>query len=303
MNAPAGDVLDALVRAAASDDPAAFDATLGRVLEHARDAADPPLALQALIAQRLQTGGGPPAEELPAGESPAGDLRAAPWSRGSGVVAALAVAPRWARYAKGLVLLGAGMAIGFAWGRAPQWWQGTEPSEREAPVDIPLVPPAERPSPLPASSTPSAPTASNTPPAPAPMASRTPAPAPLVRAHSVPTRATRTPDAESLRLALEQLRKAQLFLRAGEPQRALEALDQLEARVPTSVLQEEREVTRTLAWCDTGDPQDAARASALAQRLLERAPDSVYAVSLRESCAGKAALLEQMREHTSNRGR
>jgi hypothetical protein len=102
---------------------------------------------------------------------------------------------------------------------------------------------------------------------------------------------------DSLRFVLEQLRKAQLFLRAGEPARAIAALDLLDARVPGPVLQEEREVTRALALCDSGQ---TALAAALAQRVLARSPDSAYAVSLRESCAGKAQLLEEIRERTSN---
>jgi hypothetical protein len=102
---------------------------------------------------------------------------------------------------------------------------------------------------------------------------------------------------DALRFALEQLRRAQLFLRAREPARALDALDVLDARVEAALLRDEREVMRTLALCDAGDEM---RANALARRVLERAPDSAYAVSLGESCAGRAALLEQMRERTSN---
>jgi hypothetical protein len=104
-------------------------------------------------------------------------------------------------------------------------------------------------------------------------------------------------NADALRFALEQLRQAQLFLRGHEPVRALDALDALDARVAPAILQDEREVMRTLALCDAGDE---ARANALAKRVLERAPDSAYSASLRESCAGRSALLEQMRERTSN---
>jgi hypothetical protein len=107
-------------------------------------------------------------------------------------------------------------------------------------------------------------------------------------------------NADALRFALEQLRRAQLFLRAREPARALDALDVLDARVPAAVLRDEREVMRTLALCDAGDER---RANALAKRVLERAPDSAYAASLRESCAGSSTLLEQMRERTSNPAR
>ena len=121
------------------------------------------------------------------------------------------------------------------------------------------------------------------------------------------TRATRDaradvgePSPDTLRIALEQLRKAQLFLSASEPGRALAALDELDARVPAAVLADEREVTRVLALCKTGD---AATAATLAARVLERSPDSAYAVSLRESCAGPGLLVEQMRERTSNRAR
>lgn len=121
----------------------------------------------------------------------------------------------------------------------------------------------------------------------------------------VPRRATdRDPTArdgtDSLRFVLDQLRKAQLSLREARPADALAALDELDARAPAALLLDERDVTRALALCDLGD---SARASALAVRLLERSPQSAYAASLRESCAGRELLLEQMRERASNGAR
>ena len=59
----------------------------------------------------------------------------------------------------------------------------------------------------------------------------------------------------------------------------------------------EREVTRAFALCDAGE---VAAAASLAQRVLARSPDSAYALSLNESCAGTARLLQEMRDHTSN---
>jgi hypothetical protein len=378
-------LLGAMERAARTDDAGAFDAVLAQVLERARDAADPEVGLQAFVAARLREALGPASfgNESLANESlEEPSLEAASLEQalpgtpdvtgvgdggGSATSGGALLARRgeaasggWLRVARAFGLLTAGVAIGFIYGRSPEWW----PSDRLPPPEVPMtstptepratVPPTELRLTLPPTtfeasrangtppqadavsppadearppadserkavdtSSPRGTPADTIPPAlaPAPLdgsreanaaprARRSPSePAPLTRSHAAASvrRASdlaaprESPD--SLRFALEQLRKAQLFLRASEPGRALEALDLLDARVTESVLQEERLVTRTLALCDAGD---VAKASALAQRFLERSPDSAYAVSLRESCAGKAALLEQMRERTSN---
>jgi hypothetical protein len=299
MSSRGSDWTESLRRAAGSDDALDFDAAMDRLLERARDQADPDAGLQALVSARVHAR---------VGAEPAS---AKSLARAPNAASLSATSSRWARYGKRLGLLGGGVAIGFIWGRSALWWP----------------PPAPAPG-IPVASSTAEPNASR---ALAPSdarggsdsygedavaapvaadegrkaearepAARLPVRTSATRSPSMPARATRASDAGSLRFALEQLRKAQLFLREGEPHRALEALEVLDARVAASVLQEEREVTRTLALCDAGD---VAAAGVLARRFLERAPDSAYAVSLRESCAGKAALLDQMRERTSNPSR
>jgi hypothetical protein len=287
------DWVGSLQHAAGSGDERAFDAVMDQVLERARDEAGPDLGLRSLVAERLHA--------TLAAERPG----AAALERGPGARSSRATSSRWAYYGKALGLLGAGIAIGFVWGRSPLWW----PAPRAVPPEAPAQSTPARPEARLAPATPVTGEASagrdrvapasdearspGTPEAPARVVAR----ATMPRSLPAPARTVRSSDPDSLRVALEQLRKAQLLLREGEPKRALDVLDGLDARVAASVLQDEREVTRTLALCDAGD---AATAGALARRFLERAPDSAYAVSLRESCAGKAALLDQMRERTSN---
>ncbi len=85
-------------------------------------------------------------------------------------------------------------------------------------------------------------------------------------------------------------------LRAGQPDQALALLLELDQRVPVNVLDEERNVTRALALCDG---MDSERAASVARRVLAKNPDSVYALSLRDSCVGHEQLLEQMRRRAS----
>lgn len=231
----------------------------------------------------------------------------------------------------GLGLLVTGVLIGFVWGRAPAWRGAPDPTppataarasgvHPSAPAEVAAGQRREAPSPA------SAPEAAPSP-AQAPRAATSPAAAPGAaqrmptpgsargagspaprRAAATAARSARRADgppgseparrqsADVLAIALAELRKAQLFLRAGEPARALDALDALDARVPSAVLRDEREVTRALGFCDSGQ---LARAGDLAARVLARSPDSPYALSLRESCAGRGELLEQMRGRTS----
>jgi hypothetical protein len=304
--------LDRAARSEAPDADAEFDAALDRLLEQASTDAAPEPSLRHLVHERLQ------------GSLAAGPVGAADAGNGAGSASGAAT-PRglqtvvspgvWTRYGSRLIILATGVAIGFVWGRAPSWENrptatsptahvptalalSPAPAEQTlAPVGS-LVPPAVSETPV-VSPTPAPPLAAQASRAPVepgarPSAARSPS-APRARAHAS---SGATEQAESLRLVLEQLRKAQLYSRAGEHRLALGALDALDARVPLSVLQEEREVARTLALCDAGQEQAAAE---LAGRVIQRAPDSAYALSLRESCAGRAQLLEQMRERTSNR--
>jgi hypothetical protein len=302
--------MQALERAARDVDDGAFDTAFGDLLDRARSAANPEPALRARVAGRMQSELALPLELVPS---------ALP--RGSGVRLLPVPANSWLRPARGFALLAAGIAIGFVLGRTtPVGWPDERTAARDARehavsstgsseganVAAALPPSVAVPAPsaaLPIAGSAASTSASTSAASPAASPAAPPAPRSQSEHSSLPRERRRPlPDPDSLRFALEQLRKAQLFLRAHEPARALGALDTLDARVPISVLQEEREVTRTLAWCDSGQ---VAKARALARRLLQRAPDTAYAVSLRESCASADShdtpdLLQQMRERTSN---
>lgn len=316
MRQPKSRWIVGLELAARAPDEGEFDAALDDLLERARDEANPAGDLRALVGARLEA-------EL-AVENGAAQLTK---SGAAGLATALrtGVRPvaavlragrvsRWLHYARGLGLVATGVAIGFLWGRSGVWpgdardasgfGAGTA-STADAPLaqegsgaQPPSAPAREAPAPNPLGR-------DSDPPGAERIEARAARPAPNV---SVPRAATRRAsdarsvprsDADELRFVLEQLRKAQLFLRAHEPARALAALDAIDARVPARVLQEERDVTRTLALCDSGE---TAKAKELARGVLERAPQSPYGVSLRESCAGPEdqQLLEQMRARTSN---
>lgn len=295
------DALKALLRAERAGDESAADRALDRVLRLAASAAGPEPPLRARVERALD-------EALGAGVTGAGAGTAASWLRSG-----------WARAGSKLGLVTIGVAIGFVWGRSPEWRAERAPepatvaararvasAEPSGAVDFasggaalrPVEPSPVAPTPVEAaappleqrdatsrSAAPARSRAGNTPPRAAP-------------ARAIRSLASAVPGDDSLRIVLEQLRKAQLFLSASEPARALAALDELDARVPAAVLADERDVTRVLALCKSGD---AARAAGLAARVLERVPDSAYALSLRESCAGQELLVEQMRERTSNR--
>ena len=294
--------LNALLRAERAGDEHAADLALDRVLGLAASVAGPDALVRAQVERAL-------GEALGAGVAPASGARES-WLRSG-----------WARAGSKLGLVTIGVAIGFVWGRSPEWRAERAPAPANAMHQVGVA------SPLPPvaidAARGAAPSAVAAPPhAVAPVASdatvsaldtrgatalgpapTTPRRAPVTPSRATPARASRsvasaTQSNDTLRIALEQLRKAQLFLSASEPARALAALDELDARVPPAVLSDERDVTRALALCKTGD---ATRAAALAARVLERAPDSAYALSLRESCAGQELLVEQMRERTSNR--
>jgi hypothetical protein len=311
---PRPDLLLELGQAARSEAPgadAALDAALDRLLAQASADAAPEPRLRRLVHERLQ-------RSLAAGSVGAADAGnragSARTTHAPSGIQTVGSPGAWSRYGSKLLILAAGVAIGFAWGRAPS--SGSDPARTSPSAHVPTLPARPPAEPAPAAVAPAlaAAGASGTPvdsPAPTPpiadeaasgvrveatappSAGRAPSP-PRARA---PAAIGAAEQAESLGLVLEQLRKAQLFSRAGEHRLALGALDELDARVPLSVLQEEREVARTLALCDAGQEQAAAE---LAARVIQRAPGSAYALSLRESCAGRARLLEQMRGRTSN---
>ena len=117
---------------------------------------------------------------------------------------------------------------------------------------------------------------------PLPRAHRAP-PAPLASADASPTPATpRLGDPRFLE-AVRLVQRAQRSIEAGAPNVALSLLDELDARFPAPLLNEERLATRVLALCATGA---VARARKAAAELQARSPSSIYAARIAESCAG-----------------
>ncbi len=103
-----------------------------------------------------------------------------------------------------------------------------------------------------------------------------------------------------LHAALQLLRAAQQSLKAADATGALSLLAQMARQTPEALV-EEREVTRTLAYCAANDV-DAARRTAEALRRSGVA--SVYDHRLSKSCAGPAPaparLLNEMRRRALN---
>jgi hypothetical protein len=85
--------------------------------------------------------------------------------------------------------------------------------------------------------------------------------------------------------AVRLLRRARSALSKGEPGLALALLDELDARFPRTLLNEERGATRVLALCAHGR---AAEAERLARSLFARHPRSIYAPRIAQSCAAKS---------------
>jgi hypothetical protein len=306
MSQRTNELMSALARASRAGDDGAFDMALGDLLARARRGAESDAATRVLVAERLSSALAasplaPISNRAPEGAS--AGLVPSSGSSGSGAQRVpSSPALRGVRTA-GLVV--AGVALGFFWGRehartaedgardAGRAGTGSVERNGEAWPAAPGIAPAAQPT-----STTGGALTDTVPSEAAPVVA-------VPRAPRSNKSKSQPSNADSLRFAIEQLRKAQLFSRAGEPARALRELDVLDSRVPIEVLREEREVARTLAWCDAGQ---VAKAKALASSLLERAPDSAYGASLRESCAAQGLteppinfqLLEQMRQSTSN---
>lgn len=80
---------------------------------------------------------------------------------------------------------------------------------------------------------------------------------------------------------LELLRAAQVSLRQGNAQLALDTLDNHARRFPTGTLSQERDATRAIALCEL-NRLDQGRAAA--RRLLEKSPLSPLAARIYRSC-------------------
>lgn len=160
----------------------------------------------------------------------------------------------------------------------------------------PLSPPIERPAPatapparLPeAAAPPAAVSTPAVPPAPAalapaalppPLGSDSPSTAPLGAA---------SPPAGDPRFleAVRLVQRAQRAVESGAASTALSLLDELDARFPAALLNEERLATRVLALCASGA---VARAKRVAAELGARNSSSIYAARIAQSCAGSAA--------------
>lgn len=104
------------------------------------------------------------------------------------------------------------------------------------------------------------------------------------RAARAPSKASGPDFLDAVRL----LRRAQRALRMGDAAVGSSLLDQLDERFPPDVLQEERQATRVLGLCASGEPE---RAEALARELLQHNPRSIYARRMHQSCVGGALAL------------
>jgi len=91
-------------------------------------------------------------------------------------------------------------------------------------------------------------------------------------------------DGSNLGDELELLHRAQAAWRAHDARQALSLIDEHRARFPRSDLRLERDGLRVLTLCELGRKSEA---SALAKKLLERAPRSPLRGTIEESCALK----------------
>lgn len=116
-----------------------------------------------------------------------------------------------------------------------------------------------------------------------PRSSRaTPLRATPLRARAESSAATSDPDFLD---AVRWLRRAQRAVRHGEGALALGLLHEIDTRFPPELLGEERQATRVLGLCGSGEDE---RARELARALLADNPRSIYAERLRASCAAPA---------------
>jgi hypothetical protein len=140
--------------------------------------------------------------------------------------------------------------------------------------------------------------------APAPLQNEAPEPAPespreavirqdLARAGGEPRgglrgkislRAVEGAPASSLEEETKRLREAHKALRSGQPERALELLEEQSATFAAGELREERAAARVFALCEAGKTSEA---KAAAKAFLIKSPRSPLAGRVRGACAGK----------------
>jgi hypothetical protein len=94
----------------------------------------------------------------------------------------------------------------------------------------------------------------------------------------------------TFREAVRLLQRAQRAIDAGEPAVGMSLLDQLDARFPSDLLNEERQAARVLGWCASGETD---RAFAAAQVLGVKNAGSIYGPRLARSCVALATPREK----------
>jgi hypothetical protein len=277
------------------------------LLQRARDRAEPDAGEAGRVRARLRAQMSAPSagseSPLAAPDAPSGvpdalrsvpdALRSVPDALRSGAPSRLAPALRWSLLgAAGVVLFGAGFLLGRLSVLPSDTTAAPDASRLATPNPAAGVAPLgadPHPAPAPAASTaavaaPSAPTPELRAPRSAPPRSVPPRSAPP---RGAPPRASATGLAtnEPLKEALRRLRRAQRALYDNDAARALAVLADLDRRVAPPVLGEEREMTRILALCGTGE---LAEARALAQRWVAEHPQSIYLARLQDSCVEPA---------------
>lgn len=90
--------------------------------------------------------------------------------------------------------------------------------------------------------------------------------------------------ASSLEEETKRLREAHKALRSGQPERALELLEEQSTTFASGELREERAAARVFALCEAGKTSEA---KAAAQAFLIKSPRSPLAGRVRGACAGK----------------
>ena len=266
---------------------ARFDPNVEMTLELARVAREPSAAdkLRVLEALRLRLGtpGAP-------GAGPAGGARPAP-------LPPAPLPPEAALHTHAALrthaALGQLLLVGAVTG-VIGYFLGS--SFNPAPVDEPppvsvtaqeVPPPTTHATSSPRSATPEPATRSTAEPTPsgvdaAPTASSNPT-APMQRPQKKRTSAPTQRKGPQFLEAVRLVQRAQRAVDGGEPLLAMALLDELDARFPRELLNEERQATRVLALCESGQTDRAERA---AQALAGQNPHSIYAARIEKSCIG-----------------
>jgi hypothetical protein len=297
-------------------EPGDDDPELERYLGAARELAEPDAQSRARVARALNAAL-PPAAPLPAfGTNATSSSSAGSSSAALSSLRAAAAARLYAPWlAVGAIVIGGlGFGLGLTVGRTEPTAPATAAQPARPPLEtssalegVSVTPPSPRADDVANARTPPPPPeagpdearptatppleATSTPKRKAPSAPRGKPLSASAAAQAVP-RATlggapeaRPPGALDFRQALERLRRARTQLEQGHATASLLLLSELD-REAGELLFEEREATRVLALCATGETS-AARATA--ERLAQRSPRSIYLRRLASSCIDESA--------------